>query len=185
MQPTAENVLRVYARATDADMAEGLSWYDDAHEFALSLGTIEMAAGVIAALSPNNHWETNKNAAAKAFANGTALGTHFIANERKVDSILAGENPLDVLSGNKVRAFYQTIVDPTGFSIPTIDRHAFDIAVNIAGAYLDSGAKILARKGMYDVFGQVYVDAAIEMGIGAPQMQAVTWVTWRREKGIR
>jgi hypothetical protein len=186
MTPTTENVLAVFKRATPADIRAGFRWYNRAHEFALTLSdNLEMAAGVIAALSPNNHWETNKKAAEKAFAQGTAMGTHFIANERKVDAILSGENPLSVLNGPKVTAFYRTIVNPDGFFIPTIDRHAFDIAVGITGAYLDGGTKILARKGMYDAFGLAYINAGIELCIGAPRVQAITWTTHRREKGIR
>lgn len=187
MTPDAANVLATFKRATPADIRFGFHWYNRAHDFALSLcDEITIAAGVIAALSPNNHWETNKKAAAKAFANGTALGTHFISSERKVDAILAGAAPLDILGGRKVRAFYETIVNPDGFFVPTIDRHAFDIAVGITGAYLaNNGTQILKRKGMHDAFVQAYIDAGIALSLGAPRVQAITWTTHRREKGIK
>ena len=182
MTPTTANVLAVYSRANKSDIAEGMNWYSDAHNFALSLAPIRIAAGVIAALSPMNHWATNKAAAEKAFENGTAFGTHTVGNEIKADAIMAGVEPLDILGGNKVRAFFSTIVDPTGHSIPVIDRHAFDVAVGKVCTDKERG--ILSRKGVFAEFGQVYVEAATIAGIGAPQMQAVTWVVWRREKGV-
>lgn len=183
LTPTTANVLAVYSRASVAQITSGMNWYSDAHNFALSLDAdIRKGAGVIAALSVMNHWNTNKDAATKAFANGTAFGTHTVPNEVKADAILAGADPLDILGGNKVRAFYATIVDPTGHSIPVIDRHAFDVAVGKVCTDKERG--ILSRKGVFAEFGQAYIDAAVIAGIGAPQMQAITWETWRDEKGI-
>lgn len=179
MKPTTANVLSVYERATADHVREGLSWYLDAHKVAkrLSRHKISRGAGVIAALSPMMEWEQNKRAAEIAFAEGTAMGLGLDGNCVKATRILHGENPLDVLGGDKVRAFYQTILDPSTFAIPVIDRHAFDIAI---GKVTDDAAKkVLKRKGVYQEFGNVYVLAAKRAGIGAPQMQAITWVAWR------
>lgn len=180
-EPHVSNVLAVYNAATADHLREGLSWYLDAHNFARILDpNVPRAAGVIAALSPMNHWDTNKRAAVKVYENGTALGTHTISNETKADAILAGANPLDILKGNKVRAFYSTILDPQGYSIPVIDRHAFDIAIGEATNDKERGT--LSRKGMYEKFAEVYIEAARIVGIGSPQMQAITWVCWREMK---
>lgn len=98
----------------------------------------------------------------------------------KATRILAGETPLDVLGGDKVRAFYATILDPHGYDVPVIDRHAFDIAV---GRVTDEKARAtLSRKGEYARFGEVYIDAARSVGVSSSQMQAITWVAWRRLK---
>lgn len=191
MTPSTENVLAVFKRATTADIRAGFRWYNRAHDLALSLSPddVRIGAGVIAALSPNNHWDTNVKAARKVFENGTAFGTHYSANEAKADAILAGADPTTILGqgkGRKVISFYHTIVNPDGFFTPTVDRHAFDITVNSPGAYLaNDGARFLNRKGMYDAFALPYLEAAIELCIGAPRVQAITWITWRREKGIR
>lgn len=182
LTPTVTNVLSVFNRAGSAAIREGLSWYLDAHSVALDLSPNDpaMSAGVIAALSPMMGWDSNKKQATLAFERGDASGLGLAKNCAKAQAILDGANPLDVLGGNKVRAFYSTILDPFGFDIPVVDRHAFDIAV---GRVTDDKTRgILSRKGAYERFGQVYVDAAKRAGISASQMQAVTWVAWRMEK---
>lgn len=177
--PSVSNVLAVYNLASANSIREGLSWYLDAHNFAriLDPDNVESAAGVIAALSPRLNWDMNKGAAQKAYDRGDAMGLGLGANCTKANRIMAGETPLDVLGGNKVRAFYATILDPTGDIDPVIDRHAFDIAV---GELTDDKARsILSRKGVYAEFAAVYREAALIAGIGASQMQAITWVEWR------
>lgn len=180
LTPTAANVLNVFSTADPETMVEGLEWYNDAHAFAKYLCPHKpsKAAGVIAALSPMMGWDMNKRAAEAAFRNLTAEGLGLSRNCAKAERILYGADPLDVLSGNKVRAFYSTILDPAGFSVPVIDRHAFDIAV---GARTNDAARsALSRKGEYERFAAVYIEAAKAAGVGAPQMQAVTWVAWRK-----
>jgi len=182
LTPTVSNVLDCFATADPESMVEGLTWYDDAHAFAryLSPHKISKGAGVIAALSPMMGWDSNKKQAERAFRNLTAEGLGLTRNCVKAERILYGADPLDVLSGNKVRAFYSTIVDPTGFDIPVIDRHAFDIAV---GRVTDDVSRsILSRRGVYDAFGEVYVKAAKCAGVSSSQMQAVTWIVWRKNK---
>lgn len=182
MTPTVANVLSVFDRASEANLSDGLSWYDDAHSFAriLSPNKPSKGAGVIAALSPMMGWDTNKNQAAKAFRNLTAEGLGIIGNCVKAERILYGADPLTVLSGNKVRAFYSTIMNPAGHSVPVVDRHAFDIAVGMVTD--DKTRGTLSKKGVYALFADVYIQAAIARGVGAPQMQAVTWMQWREDK---
>lgn len=182
LTPLASNVLSCFSTADPETMVEGLEWYNDAHAFAkyLSPNKISKGAGVIAALSPMMGWEPNKRQALRCFLNGTADGLGLIKNCAKAERILYGADPLSILSGNKVRAFYATILDPAGFDIPVIDRHAFDIA--IGEVTNDAARSILSRKGEYDRFGAVYVEAAKAAGVSASQMQAVTWVAWRKAK---
>lgn len=185
LTPTVSNVLAVYNNATANNLREGLSWYLDAHNFATILAAnfgsnVTTAAGVIAALSPMMGWETNKKQATKAFQNGTAAGCGLTRNCAKADFIMAGNDPLAILSGNKVRAFYSTILDPHGIYAPVIDRHAYDIAVGQVTN--DKARSALSRKGEYERFAEVYIDAARVAGISPAQMQAVTWVAWREMK---
>jgi hypothetical protein len=183
--PTVANVLSVYNGASAHAMREGISWYSDAHNFARILDgdRFHRAAGIIAALSPMNGWENNKRKAAQLYAqNGDGTGCGLTKNVAKAVRIYNGEDALDVLGGDKVRAFYLTILDPHGDVTPVIDRHAFDIAV---GERTDEKRRgILSRKGVYSEFADVYREAARIAGIGAPQMQAVTWVAWREALGI-
>lgn len=182
--PAVENVLAVYNAATADQIREGLSWYFDAHNFALILDpeNPHRAAGVIAAMSPMMNWETNKQAAARAYFYKSADGLGLSRNCAKANLILGGADPLDILGGKKVRAFYQTILNPAGDIDPVIDRHAYDIAV---GMVTDEKARsTLSRKGRYEEFAAIYREAARIAGIGSSQMQAITWVTWREAKGI-
>lgn len=193
--PSVSNVLAVYRGASADNIRFGLEWYSIAHNAALRMGGgrsqhLSRNAGIIAALSPMNGWSNNLRKAAQVVSlrgrievikgqpNGIGLG----ANVAKAIAIYAGADPLDVLNGDKVTAFYRTILNPTGDIDPVIDRHAFDIAV---GEKTDDKRRgILSRKGVYHEFAGVYREAAAIAGIGAPQMQAITWVQWRESLGI-
>lgn len=194
MNPSVANVLSVY-RSADADtIREGLSWYLDAHNFARTVGGgranhVARNAGIIAALSPMNEWENNKRKAAQlislrgrvTISEDGSNGIGLSANVAKAIAIYRGADPLDILGGDKVRAFFATILDPRGDIVPVIDRHAFDIAVGMRTNNKSRSA--LSNKGVYAEFASVYREAAILSGIGAPQMQAVTWVQWRKMHG--
>jgi hypothetical protein len=195
MTPTVENVLSIYRRSTPADMEEGMQWYRMAHKWAVdhTHGRTHLAmrnAGIVAALSPMNEWKNNKRKAEEVISkrgritvvkgqpNGIGLGDNVV----KACRIYKGEDPLDVLKGDKVRAFYQTILDPEGDFDPVVDRHAFDIAV---GMRTDNKARsALQRKGVYEAFANIYREAARQANIGAAEMQATTWVAWKRIHNI-
>lgn len=179
-----ENILSVYRAATPDNIAEGMSWYDDAHKFARTLDKRNPArgAGVIAALSPMSGWDNNKNKARQLFTQkGDGTGIGMRRNVNKAIAIYNGADPLDVLGGNKVRAFYSTILDPTGDHDPVIDRHAFDIAMG--RPFPNKGRSLLERKGEYARFAQAYREGAKTLSIGAAQLQAITWVAWREALG--
>lgn len=181
-KPSVENILSVYRRATLSDLEMGMSWYSDALDFATSLDPIypERAAGIIAALSPLQHWEVNKAMAAKIFANASVDGIGLFRNASKAWDIYNYADPMDVLGGNKVRAFYLSICNPFDSDIPpVIDRHAYDIAVGMVTD--DKSRATLSRKGRYDEFADAYCEAAAIVGISSSQLQAITWTTWREE----
>lgn len=181
--PTADNILSVYALASVADLAEGMAWYRTANALARRLNPSDprQAAGVLAAMSPITGWEQNMMLAIRAYEDGFASGTLF-RNAAKANEILAGAEPLDVLGGNKVRNFFMAIADPDTGKGVCIDRHAFDIAVGRVTN--DITRRMLDRKGVYENFADAYREAANIAGISPCQMQSVTWITWRRIKGI-
>lgn len=187
--PTAENVVNMFRQATGAEIIAGMNWYREAHDIGsrIASGDSTKGAGVLAALSPMMGWDRNVMLAEKAFSEGKASGG-LKRNCEKADKIMSGENPLDVLGGDKVRNFYLAILDPENSIGVVIDRHAFDICVGEVTN--DKTRGILSRKGMYEKFSQAYISAAeqisIELGfkISGCQLQAVTWVCWRRLKGI-
>lgn len=193
--PKVSNILRVYESADAATLRAGLSWYTEAHNLARTLGSgsdkhLARNAGIIAALSPNNSWTNNARMARRLVSmrgrvaveigkpNGIGLG----ANVLKAVAIYNGADPLDVLGGNKVRAFYSTILDPLADTDPVIDRHAYDIAVGKRNG--SAKRDPLNRVGVYEEFAAAYRAAAAAAGISPPQMQAVTWVEWRKIHGV-
>lgn len=193
--PSVANVLAVYNGASADNIRFGLQWYFVAHHFCRIAGGgrarhLSRNAGIVAALSPMNHWENNKRKAAELisrrgvieFGPNGSNGIGLSKNVAKAIAIYNGTDPLDVLGGLKVRAFYQTILDPTADIDPVIDRHAFDIAVGERTS--DKRRGILSRKGVYHEFAIAYREAAKVAGIGSAQMQAITWVAWREALGI-
>lgn len=178
----AENVVAVYERATIAQRNEGMEWYNDAHNLALELspGDVWRGAGVIAAFSPLQQWELNVRNARNAFATGIATG-HTKAMCGIAQRILDGEFALDVLKGDKTRAFAAAIADPAGSTIATIDRHAHDIAM---GKVFSEKERNITRV-LFRTMSNHYREAAFEVNVSVAQIQAITWVRWRAEKGIK
>lgn len=186
--PNSARIVDVWRQATVSELVEGMDWYRDAHALAVRLDPADpsQAAGVIAALSPMMAWGQNVNLAIRAYADGKASGA-LSASVAKADRILSGERAADVLGGDKVRAFWGVIADPTSNAV-VVDRHAFDIAVGRVTNNESRGA--LGRKGVYVAFSNAYVRAArviareTGMDVSPSQVQAVTWTVWRRLKGL-
>lgn len=198
VQLRTRNITRVYRDATDTDRAEGTSWYRNARALAEELDPRDpvRAAAVIAVLSPRISWGVNARLARQAYGQYRAsrpIDAPWVfqlpclrANSRKVLALLNGADPDTVVSGPKVRAFWHAIVNPSDPRAIVIDRHAFDVA---AGEVLDDErrGKLLGRKGAYDGVCDLYTRAARiltkEYGSLTPvEVQATTWVTWRRLK---
>ena len=170
-----ENITAVFDRASQSEVESGMFWYPTAHRIALESGSVERGAGIIAALSPMMPWDRNVMLAREAWGTGTAHGG-LTANVAKAQSILEGANPLDVLGGDKVRTFYRNIVSPWGDGV-TIDRHAYDIATNTVNG---NGYRGIGKR-VYAELSEAYVTTASMLGIFPTELQAITWVVWRRE----
>mgnify|MGYP000101820704 CR=1 FL=1 len=187
LTPNVRHITRLFRTATPEQIADGLSWYADAHDFATKLAErynvpVHVAAGVIAAVSPLNSWGANKKLARRILAAGGLTSGYMRDGLNKATRILAGGSPLDVLSGDKVRAFYQSIVAAGKSDAVCIDRHAWSLAVN--HRYVDGTIPNLKGK-RYALAVAAYQRAAVilsaEYGIpiSPAQVQSVTWVLWR------
>jgi hypothetical protein len=176
------NIMAVYRRALPSERAASLRWYADAQEIAeeLSPGDVWRGAGVISALSPLKKWELNVRIARMSFETGIAQGNIGQHNE-KAQRILDGEFALDVLNGDKTRSFAEAIATGGNGEIATIDRHAHDIAMG--RVFTDATRKIGKR--VYRDMAAAYRECAEYAGESVNGMQAITWVVWRREKGIK
>lgn len=187
--PSVRNITRVFRAATAADIDAGADWYRDANNVAGALAlkhgvTADIAAGVIAAVSPLNSWGNNVNLAARILAAGGTLTTGGLrANIAKANRIILGERVTDVLTSDKVKNFYLAIVS-NGQAGVCIDRHAFDIAV---GKRLTDDTRPGNIKGKrYSEIALAYVRAAqilsaeYDIELSPAQVQSVTWTEWSR-----
>lgn len=177
-------ILDVYASADAQQIEAGLRWYSEAHEIAVGIAaehglSVRQAAGILAALSPQVSWGFNVE-----WANGVASGDttrrglglslgRALMIQRNPDI-----DPLEILGGRKVRAFYHAILTAGFTDQVVIDRHAFDLAENTRGAHLtltDKRSRVTAEN---------YRGAAKRLQkkgemVTACQLQAITWLTWR------
>lgn len=178
-------ILGYYNLATKTERVSGLTWYADALaacEMLASLYTLPATTvvGMVAALSPRNRWAFNVTDAEQVIANGENASVHtFQANLSKAVRILNGEQPADVLRGNKVRAFYQCLC-LDGTDMVCVDGHAYGVACGF-------GERIQVKTisdVVYERISQAYRNTAHHLGIEPRQLQATTWLTYRRIHNI-
>ena len=192
-----DNILAVFQLASLTERREGLAWYATAQAICSDLAvkhdvSDEVAAGVVAALSPRNRWERNVQDAdalitayrfgGREQAEKTKVCT-FGKNREKAIRILeeafADGGVLMILSGPKLKEFYSCIRGIEGEVC--IDGHAYCIWAGERTGLKDVpsiGVK-LRRQIKAD-----YAAAAAEVNLTPAQLQAVTWVTWRRLHGV-
>lgn len=188
--------------ASQADLAAGIEWYARAerlgHRLANEYGcTFEQAVGVIAALSPNNRWARNC-ADAEAMIQAWAVGADpetvtvctYGVNRAKAATILAMAEPSQaaiaaVLNGRKVTAFFLSITGRT--DAVCVDGHAYAIWMGqrVPTTKTPSlGVKLYAE--IARAYCLVAKRSAALCGeqLTPAQVQAVTWVTYRRMLGL-
>ena len=197
----ARHILGMLGLASAADIAQGCSWYQRAYDLSVSFChtyglTLGQAVGVIAALSPNNKWVRNV-ADAEAMIKLWHAGTDpritkvctYNTNKDKAARILELESPDDetiqeILSGQKVVAFYRCIA---GYrDAVCVDGHAFAIFM---GERIPTTQTPSIGKALYAAITRSYILAsersfeACGRHLTPAQVQAVTWVTYRRLLG--
>ena len=194
MQDLIDNIISVYGQATATQRRNGLQWYKrarkDCRKVAKETGQpLRYVAGVVAATSPNLRWEKNVHTAKQvinAYVSGQPASDikgcmAYPANRIKAYSVLAGANRsasvLKTLNGPKVSAFFDNIL---GGDSVTIDGHARNIAYNDTKAKV----KVSINKGEYAMLVSAYRAAAALLGLRACELQAITWVVWRNNKGF-
>jgi hypothetical protein len=216
------NITRYFRSIDPAVIGEGREWYPRARELAVELAKrrngnvpviptvnsdfwdaeIELAAAVVAVLSPQVNWERNKMLAHLVYSLALegvwndsltaevagSLWDHGLTDgpKKAFRMLVLGEDPNEVVKGPKVRQFWHTIVDPTDVRAVVVDRHAWAVA---AGRVLTDAqlGKVSGRLGMYDEVSEMYRRAArilsleLERTITPAEVQAITWTAWRRE----
>lgn len=185
-------IKHYYSLATNTEVNEGFKWYADAQQFARELSEkyntpFIQVCGIIAALSPQITWEQNKVLAV------TFLRTNNVKNTAKVrvykcraiKETINESDILEILSPNgnflKTRKFFINIYDFNRVEAVTIDRHAIGVATqahNKTDSIQENDRRMTVKQ--YQFFETAYIRAAQILGLTPNQLQAVTWVTYRR-----
>lgn len=150
MDSTRNMTKRIYRAllcASDQEIADGLAFYPGAYGLCRFLSRVanksrhgkhrlhpRSVAGIYAALSPMNTWDTNVANILDVIRNGSSASVNTTdINLHKALTILSGVDPEIALSGRKVVSFYRCISQPDRVSLPpAIDRHLINLALGIA-----------------------------------------------------
>ena len=175
------NIRAYYLLSTQNEKVVGLSWYRNARNACTRLAKIyslplSVVVGILAALSPRNKWIRNVSDTEQLILLGSsATVSTFNSNKDKALRILNGEPPLDVLSGNKVISFYKC-VNFLGTDEVCVDSHALGVAKG-------NGERLKSRHvtdSDYFTIVKAYQEVASVLEIEPKQLQAITWLTYRR-----
>lgn len=192
------NIKAVYLLATTQEKVDGAKWYASANEIAMNLAveyglTLQTTAGVIAALSPRNKWSRNVIDAEnliETFVRDPESAVNikvctFSKNKEKALNILKAdqdfytENVRDILKGPKLIEFFNCILHVEDVCI---DGHAYCIFNGSRTSLKDvPSISVKLRKEIKSDFKK----AAAKFKITPAEMQAITWVAWRRIHGVK
>lgn len=181
--PSADILVAAFETLDLADVSAGIAWYADAYGIAESLGVVYgvstlQAAGVIAALSPQQGWSQNVKSAERFLADNS-IRVHTEVNMRKCRAILAVETREDILSilnADKTSNFFLGIAT-CGAEGVCIDRHAIDI---VTGIRHTEASRPNIGKRLYRDAVRAYEAAAETLSeygcvISPAELQAVLW----------
>lgn len=194
MTQFVRNILRVYRKATEQELREGKAWYETALDECDTMSRrygvpVHIVVGVVAALSPSNRWERNLKDAdsmINAYVSGQYMDEVSVATygamKAKAWDILSRspdeDEVVSILNGPKIVDFYRCIM---GEDTCVIDGHAWCIAHNERRSMQEvPSIGKAARKELQDA----YVRAGKRVGIPAYEVQAITWVAWRRMHNV-
>jgi hypothetical protein len=107
----------------------------------------------------------------------------MVGNFAKAIEISRGKNPNnpEVLSGSKVRSFWDNIVNPGTSRSVTIDTHMLRAMLNKPNMTEKQAQHLISGPGRYEVLAQSVRVAARKAGVTPNQLQAIVWTQWRDE----
>lgn len=201
MRANTRHISGMLMLASETDIHDGLYWYQRAYDLAVKFIhaydglTMGQAVGVIAALSPNNKWERNCIDAETMIKTWNISGDYnlvkvctFNKNKQKAIDILNldaesvdTEAIANILSGQKVVAFYRSIMGDK--NAVCVDGHAY--AIFIGERIATSRTPSITPK-LFETIQRAYQLVAKRSAdlcgveLSPTQVQAVTWVTYRR-----
>ena len=195
-----ENILTIFNLATPEEIEHGITWYATAHCECLSISEdldipLNVVVGVVAALSPNNKWDrniVNARDLCTAYVDGASMESVKVSTYGKMkekawsilESMPSYDETVKILNGQKIVCFFQNIM---GENTCTVDGHAYNIYHASRQSLTGS---ISIGKIEYHLIQDAYRSAGNSVQVHgrelmAYEMQAITWVTWRRIHNIK
>ena len=194
---TTKNIIAIYKLANASEIKHGLTWYVNANADCKRIATqlelpIHIVIGVVSALSPNNKWERNIVNAEDlciAFINGQDMDSIKVSTYHKMkqkawhilETMPTYDETITILNGKKIVSFFRNISGDE--QDITIDGHARNIYYNDRQGLTTPNTNI--KKSEYLDIQKAYLRASKKLGIKAYELQAITWVAWRRIHGIK
>ena len=188
----ATNINKVFKLSTQAELAHGLEWYKAAKAACQEMADtcelpLAVVVGVVAALSPTNRWERNlidadnmlSTFTSGGYVEDTAPCTYKTMRDKAWKILEDGiaqdaDDIAKTLNGPKITDFFWCIM---GADVCVIDGHAWCIA-NADRRTMQEVPSI--GKKLRRELQAAYSKAGKRHGMTAFEMQAVTWVTWKR-----
>lgn len=186
--PTSEellsNVRKWCEKLQEHHWQAGTVWYKHANQLCIALseetGTpLANVCGVLAALSPQVSWDANIRSCEAVVRMGKIdkAYTGYKANVEKAYLCLSVD-PLEILGGLKVLAFYKNILDPASSEDVTIDTHIARVLFDKMSLESNEIAYVFSKRG--NIEAQVAVQKEAKKRRVKPHvLQASLWVCVR------
>lgn len=172
------NIDNVIRNATPSQISRGIRWYSwYQHECIRTIGLVlESSVGIASAWSVQRS-PANALRQIVAYLNDGRIG-HFGRIIGQVEAIRNGADPLEILTGDKVRSFYACLLDPENPSDVAIDGHAW--CAYIGERIATSSVRVpKAGSARHNACKDAYRIVADRHDLTPSQCQAIAWVAWR------
>ena len=192
-----QNIWTALLCATDQEIRDGMDFYPGAYGLCkfLSLAlknnsynpdlTVNQLAGIYAALSPLNTWDTNVSNIIDIVRQGPNAKVNTPSlNRIKALSILYGREPLKVLSGRKVVSFYKAISNPDDSTPIAIDRHLFCLALGLKITDNFTLSRIIGSNSLYSQVESIYAYLGEREKL-YNRLASIAWFVQRRINGTK
>ena len=187
VQQYARRIVRLYKAAPARVRNRECDWYEVESDrlavLALELGLpLRAVCGAAAAISPGMRWDMVPEYVRALHHDGaTIVPTYSQEFTRRAVRCLRGEDPLAVLGGPKVRAFYALLESRGQCDAVVIDGHAFNIARGLRQNLrkMEGAARVTPAR--YRIAEAAYRLAAERLDVAPHSVQAVTWIHWRAQ----
>ena len=202
----AREIVAKFQLATSQEVQLGCDWYRSALNIAGRIASkyhlrVEVVAGVIAALSPNNRWERNIIDAEAIIKCWSAGGTDedilavkvctYSKMQEKALAILRFDiyhksSIAGILNGPKIVEFFNCITNPALNDV-CIDGHAYSVwfGQRLTMKQVPNIGKKLRQQIKTDyVDACAFINDELNESFTPADIQAITWVTHKRIYGV-